>query len=101
MCEDAIIYGGRVSPTVFAAGTGLSERAHQDLTVASYLELRQLWVQYSDAECPFIPVMQARKPRGYDLCRALSAVAHVPAPANPYPLAAHVSAWPARPGGRR
>lgn len=71
MCEDGIIYGGRVSPTVVAPGTGLSVRAHQDLTVANYVELLDLWPQYSDEECPFIPVLQASDPDGYETCHGL------------------------------
>ena len=77
MCECEVIYGGRVSPTVVAPGTGLSEDEHQHRTVESYNALNEMWPQYSDAESPFIPVLQASRPAGYEKCRALYEAAGV------------------------
>lgn len=48
MCEAAIL-----------AVTGMDVAAHQERTVASYAELAALWPEYSDEECPFMPVLQA------------------------------------------
>jgi hypothetical protein len=41
------------------AATGLTVAEHQERSVASYAELAGLWPEYSDAECPFMPVLQA------------------------------------------
>lgn len=41
------------------AKTGLSQAEHQARSVASYFELTELWPVFSDASCPFIPVLQA------------------------------------------
>jgi hypothetical protein len=57
MCEPQIIHGGRIAGRI-APGTGLTEEQHQRLSVANLLELRSLWPEYSDDECPFIPVIQ-------------------------------------------
>jgi len=77
MCEDEIIRGGRVSPATVAPGTGLSEEEHQRRSVESYVTLDGLWPQYSDAQSPFIPSLQARTPRGYERCRAMYEAAGV------------------------
>jgi hypothetical protein len=83
MCEPEIIRGGRVSPTVVAPGTGLSVAEHQRRTVASYLELTGMWPQFSDAEAPFIPVLQGYAPGDYEACHALYEAAGVDLAAVP------------------
>lgn len=57
MCEPAIIHGGGSFP-----GTHLSVAEHQRRTVENFLALKELWPHESDAECPFMPVLQ-----GYEL----------------------------------
>lgn len=63
MCEPQIIHGGRGFP-----GTHLSVAEHQARTVANYIELRDLWPQFSDDPCPFRPVLQGFEPREYLAC---------------------------------
>lgn len=57
MCEEGIIHGGRAGK-VTAPGTGLNARIHQHMTMLNYVTLVNLWPEYSDAPCPFIPVLQ-------------------------------------------
>ena len=47
MCEDVML-----------AKTGLTRGEHQRRTVASVLELRGRWSEFSDATCPIVPVLQ-------------------------------------------
>jgi hypothetical protein len=51
--------------------TGLSVDRHQHLTVANYLELRELWPTVSDRPGPFIPVLQGWTMGDYVRCREL------------------------------
>lgn len=46
------------------AATGLSPREHQIRTAANLPVLRELWPQYSDSSCPFVPVLQGRAELG-------------------------------------
>jgi hypothetical protein len=57
MCEPWIIAGGWHDGQLFR-GTGLSVGEHQRRTVANFLELTRWWREFSDAECPFMPVLQ-------------------------------------------
>jgi hypothetical protein len=57
MCENAIINGGTWNGQKFK-GTHLTVDEHQRRTVANFLELAQLWPGFSDAPCPFRPVLQ-------------------------------------------
>jgi hypothetical protein len=41
------------------AATGLTELAHQEFTVANFVELEEIWYRETDAESPFTPVLQA------------------------------------------
>lgn len=70
MCEPAVIHGG-MAGKVRAVGTGLSVREHQRLTVGNFIEATELWPQYSDAECPFMPTLQGYTPRDYERCHVL------------------------------
>lgn len=70
MCEPAMIYGGKVGK-VSAPGTRLSVFAHQHLTICSYRTLTEMWPEYSDGPCPFIPVLQGWTPGDFDRCMAL------------------------------
>ena len=72
MCEPAIIHGGNGFP-----GTHLSVEEHQRLTVANFLELRELWPNVSDRPCPFIPVLQGWTLGDYVRCRELYRAAGV------------------------
>jgi hypothetical protein len=68
MCEPDIIAGGgpRRCP-----GTHLSVAEHQRRTVASFLQLRQIWPSVSDGDCPFVPVLQGWHTADYQRCAAL------------------------------
>ena len=46
-----------VEPQILAR-TGLTVAEHQARTVRNYLDLRDRWTTVSDAECPFMPVLQ-------------------------------------------
>jgi hypothetical protein len=72
MCEDAIIHGGNGFP-----GTHLSVGEHQRRTVENFLLLRDLWPAESDAECPFMPVLQGQSLAGYQRCEALYGAAGI------------------------
>lgn len=50
------------------AATGLTEHDHQARTVASVVELRDLWSDYSDDSCPIMPVVQGRDAAAYLRC---------------------------------
>ena len=63
MCEPWVIHGERGCP-----GTGKSVAEHQQLTVWNYFRLVELWPEYSDAECPFIPVLQGWTLGDYRYC---------------------------------
>lgn len=76
MCEPGIVYGGQVGK-VTAPGTGWSVPAHQHMTVLSYVTLVNLWPEYSDAPCPFIPVLQGWTMRDFEYCRELYEAAGV------------------------
>lgn len=59
MCEDAIIGGGTYGGQRFA-GTHLSVAEHQRRTVANFLDLAELWPQFSDSANPYMPVLQGK-----------------------------------------
>jgi hypothetical protein len=82
MCEEGIIYGGRVGK-VTAPGTGLDLRTHQHLTMLNYVSLVNLWPEYSDAPCPFIPVLQGWALHEYIRCAELYRAAGVDLAALP------------------
>lgn len=74
MCEPAIIGGGIIDGRR-VPGTGLSVLEHQRLTIANFLELRDLWERECEAECydpdygcPFMPVLQGWEPGEYLRC---------------------------------
>ena len=64
MCEPAIIYGGILNGKR-CPGTGQSLYVHQGRTLKNYITLIDLWPQYSDLPCPFIPVLQGWALRDY------------------------------------
>jgi hypothetical protein len=71
MCEPVIINGGRVGRKIIP-GTHLSVIEHQRLTVANFLELRQLWAELVPGQpCPFIPVLQGWELADYLRCAAM------------------------------
>jgi hypothetical protein len=70
MCEPGMISGGQVGK-VTAVGTGLSVGIHQHLTMMNYVTLVNLWPEYSDAPCPFIPVLQGWALHEYIRCAEL------------------------------
>jgi hypothetical protein len=74
MCEPAIIRGG--GPGGFP-GTHLSVGEHQRRTVENFLLLAGLWPGESDAECPFMPVLQGQSLADYQACEALYAAAGI------------------------
>jgi hypothetical protein len=76
MCEPQIIRGGSIDGRT-VPGTGLSVTEHQRRTVANYLELRELWPQYSDAPCPIRPTVQGWSVGEYVDCMELYASAGV------------------------
>lgn len=76
MCEPAVIHGGPIAGRV-APGTHLSVGEHQRRTVANYLELRDLWPQESDEECPFMPVLQGDQVDAYHRCAGMYEAAGV------------------------
>lgn len=76
MCEPGVRLGGRVG-MASAPGTGLSLDRHLRLTVANYLELRELWPQYSDEDCPFMPALQGWDAADYETCHGLYEAAGV------------------------
>jgi hypothetical protein len=53
------------------ARTGLTVAGHQQRTVASFLTLRDLWTAESDAECPFMPVLQGWRLADYEACSGM------------------------------
>ncbi|AYR01211.1 queuine tRNA-ribosyltransferase [Mycobacterium phage Oscar] len=59
------------------AKTGLSVVEHQRRTVANYVELCTLWAEVSDAECPFMPVLQGYAVEDYLRCMDMYAEAGV------------------------
>lgn len=67
MCEPIIINGGVVNGQRFV-GTGLSVAEHQRRTVASFVELGELWRGATDLPCPFIPVLQGFTQAEYLAC---------------------------------
>lgn len=50
------------------AKTGLDLATHQRLTVENFIELTSLWPQFSDAETPFVPVLQGQTLDDYMAC---------------------------------
>ena len=76
MCEPGMIAGGQVGK-VTAVGTGGSVYTHQWLTVMNYITLVNLWPDYSDAPCPFIPVLQGWALHEYIRCAELYRAAGV------------------------
>jgi len=66
MCEPFIV-----------AKTGLSVAEHQRRTVENFGRLAELWPRSSDAECPFMPVLQGWTLDDYERCAALYADAGV------------------------
>ncbi|QFP94829.1 queuine tRNA-ribosyltransferase [Mycobacterium phage Marshawn] len=65
------------------AKTGLSVVEHQRRTVANYIELCTLWAEVSDAECPFMPVLQGYAVEDYLRCMDMYAEAGVDLKAVP------------------
>lgn len=57
--------------------TGMTVADHQRRTVASFLELRDLWPAESDTECPFMPVLQGWQLADYEACEDLYQAAGV------------------------
>jgi hypothetical protein len=57
MCEPPIL-----------ATTGLTVLDHQRLTVANFVYLQELWGHVSDADCPFMPVLQGWTLDDYRRC---------------------------------
>ncbi|WP_433513719.1 DUF7221 family queuine tRNA-ribosyltransferase-like protein [Nonomuraea sp. CA-143628] len=53
------------------AKTGLTVAEHQRRTVANFLRLTELWPEYSDADCPVVPVIQGWTVDDYLACVAL------------------------------
>jgi hypothetical protein len=53
---------------VMLATTGLTVREHQERTVANFLRLERLWAQTSDADSPFMPVLQGWTLADYLTC---------------------------------
>jgi hypothetical protein len=82
MCEPEIIYGGVINGKRFP-GTGLSVPVHQHLTVLNYVMLINIWPEYSDDPCPFIPVLQGWTMGDYRRCAALYQAAGVDLAAAP------------------
>ena len=68
MCEPEIIHGGPLPGGKIAPGTHLDTGEHLRRTVANFLELCALWPEYSDEECPFMPVIQGWEPDDYLAC---------------------------------
>lgn len=77
MCEPQVIYGGTVGGHEFPGtrqhidpGGVMSfdqlVEAHQRATIESYHVLTGLWPEYSDAENPFMPVLQGWEPWQYE-----------------------------------
>jgi hypothetical protein len=50
------------------AKTGLDVGTHLRATVHNFLELCALWPEYSDEECPYMPVIQGWEPDDYLAC---------------------------------
>lgn len=67
MCEPGIIRGGVIDGKK-VPGTGLSVIEHQRLTIANFLRLSALWPEFSEAECPFMPVLQGWEAEDYIRC---------------------------------
>ena len=68
MCDPIVRHGGTQGRLTFA-GTGLTEERHQRMTVENYVNDVALWPQYSDTECPIIPVIQGwERPDSYERC---------------------------------
>lgn len=53
---------------VMLVKTGLTVAEHQRRTVDNFARLSQLWPEHSDAECPFMPVLQGRELADYLTC---------------------------------
>ncbi|MFI6634304.1 hypothetical protein ACIBI7_35945 [Nonomuraea fuscirosea] len=53
------------------AKTGLTVAEHQRRTVANFVQLTELWPEFSDAECPVMPVLQGWTVDDYLACVAL------------------------------
>jgi len=66
-CGDIVLRGGQAG-RVRAAGTGLTEDDHRNLTVENFTVLTGLWPQYSDRPCPFIPTLQGSTADGMLRC---------------------------------
>jgi hypothetical protein len=82
MCEPAVIWGGLVAGKRFP-GTHLSVGVHQHLTVLNYVTLINLWPEYSDGPCPFVPVLQGWTMGDYLACCELYRAAGVDLTAAP------------------
>ncbi|MGI5201693.1 DUF7221 family queuine tRNA-ribosyltransferase-like protein [Spirillospora sp. CA-108201] len=50
------------------AKTGLTVREHQARTVANFVELKRLWADVSDEDCPFMPTLQGWTQADYLNC---------------------------------
>jgi hypothetical protein len=74
MFEPVVIHGGVVRGKRFP-GTHLAVGVHQHLRVLNYVTLINLWPEYSDGPCPFIPVLQGWTQGNY--CAELYAAAGV------------------------
>lgn len=66
MCEPPIL-----------ARTGLTVDEHQARTVENFLTLVKLWPEYSDADCPFMPVLQGWTLTDYEACAGRYAAAGI------------------------
>ena len=62
MCEPYVIHGGTHNGMAFA-GTGLSVREHQHLTVGNYIDLVD-----ADPDLPWMPVLQGQSIADYERC---------------------------------
>lgn len=82
MCEPAVINGGVVNGKRFP-GTGLTVRIHQHETVLNYVTLINLWPEFSDGPCPFIPVLQGWTLGDYLYCCELYQAAGIDLTAAP------------------
>jgi hypothetical protein len=76
MCEPEVIRGGIIAGRR-VPGTGLSVAEHQRRTIASFAECTALWDEHSDAESPFVPVLQGYSPGSYQEHKAMYVSADV------------------------
>jgi hypothetical protein len=70
VCEPEVIRGGIIAGRR-VPGTGLSVAEHQRRSIASFAECTALWDEHSDAESPFVPVLQGYSPGSYQEHKAM------------------------------